>query len=70
LVKIHMGPTKSCGSHINLVGPMWILTNQKECVKKCVLEGVLLAFLINVYGDKGLPCLKPLLKETVSTLTH
>jgi hypothetical protein len=22
LVKIHMGPTKSCGSHINLVGPM------------------------------------------------
>jgi len=22
LVKIHMGPTKSCGFHINLVGPM------------------------------------------------
>jgi len=46
LVKIHMGPTKSCGSHINLVGPMWILTNQRECVEKYVLEGVLLAFLI------------------------
>ena len=45
LVKIYMGPTKSCGSHINLVGPMWILTNQKECVEKCVLKGVLLAFL-------------------------
>jgi len=25
LVKIHMGPTKSCGSYILLVGPMWIL---------------------------------------------
>jgi len=36
LVKIHMGPTKSCGSHINLVGPMWILTNQRECWKMCV----------------------------------
>jgi len=46
LVKIHMGPTKSCGSHIHLVGPMWILTNQRECVDKCVLECVLLAFLL------------------------
>jgi len=46
LVKIHMGPTKSCGSHINLVGPMWILTNQRGCIEKCVLEDVLLAFLI------------------------
>ena len=46
LVKIHMGPTKSCGSHINLVGRIWILTNQRECIEKCVLEGVLLAFLI------------------------
>ena len=44
-----MGPTKLCGSHINLVGPMWILTNQRECVEKCVLEGVLLAFLYCVY---------------------
>jgi len=46
LVKIHMGPTKACGSHINLVGSMWILTNQIECIKKCVLECVLLAFLL------------------------
>ena len=46
LVKIHMGPTKSCGSHINLVGPMWILTNQRKCVEKYVLECVLLAFLL------------------------
>jgi len=45
LVKIYMGPTKSCGSYINLVGPMWFLTNQRECVEKCVLECVLLAFL-------------------------
>jgi len=44
LVKINTGPIKSCGSHMNLVGPMWILTNQRECVEKCVLEGVLLAF--------------------------
>jgi len=41
LVKIHMRPTKSCGSYIHLVGLMWILTNQRECVLKCVL----LAFL-------------------------
>jgi len=46
LVKIYMGSTKSCGSHINLVGPIWILTNQRECVEKCVLEDVLLAFLL------------------------
>jgi len=44
-VKIHMGPTKSCGSHLYLVGPMQILTNQRECVGKYVLQGVLLAFL-------------------------
>jgi len=32
LVKIHTGPTKSCGSHINLVGSMcW-----KMYVKICV----------------------------------
>jgi len=37
-----MGSTKACGSHMNLVGLMWILTNQKECVEKCVLEDVLL----------------------------
>jgi len=34
LVKIHMGPTKSCASHINLVEPTWILTSQRECVEK------------------------------------
>ena len=44
LVKIHIGPTKSCGSHVNLIGPMWILTNQKECIEKYVLEYMLLAF--------------------------
>jgi len=26
---------------------MRILTNQRECVEKCVLEGVLLAFLLH-----------------------
>jgi len=46
LIKIHIGPTKSCGSYIFLVGHMWILTNQRECGGKCVLEGVLLAFLL------------------------
>jgi len=40
LVKIHMNSTKLCGSYLNLVGLMWILTNQRECVKKYVLEGV------------------------------
>jgi len=39
-----MGPTKSRGSHIHLVDPMWILTNQRECVDRCVLKCVLLAF--------------------------
>jgi len=29
LVKICMGPTKSCGSYISI--------NQRECVEKCVL---------------------------------
>lgn len=36
LVKIHMGPTKSCRFHINLVSLMWILTNQRERLEKCV----------------------------------
>jgi len=40
-----MGPTKFIWDLHDLVGPMWILTNQRECVEKCVLEGVLLAFL-------------------------
>jgi len=36
LVKIHMGPTKFIWDPHNLVGLMWILTNQRECVGKCV----------------------------------
>jgi len=37
---------------------MWILTNQRECVEKCVLECVLLAFLFiiiisSIPIDKG-----------------
>jgi len=51
LVKSHMGPTKSCGSHINLEGPIWILTNQKKCVEKCMLECVLLTFLYISYDN-------------------
>ena len=51
---IHMGPTKSCGSHIHLVGPMWILTNQRECVEKYVLKCVLLAFLYKLKEEKGM----------------
>jgi len=52
LVKSHMGLTKSCGSHIFDGSHMnfnqsnrvcW--KNQIECVEKCVLEYVLLAFL-------------------------
>jgi len=45
MVKIHMSLTKSHGSQINLVDSMWILTNQNECVEKCVLECILLEFL-------------------------
>jgi len=48
LVKIYIGSTKLCGFHMNLVGFIWISTNQRECVKKCVLECVLLAFLAGV----------------------
>jgi len=40
-----MGPIKLCGSHIDLVGPICILTNQRECVEKRMLEGVVLTFL-------------------------
>ena len=46
-----MGPTESCGSHINLVGPMWILSNRKECVKKCV------ASISHVYIYWNLECM-------------
>jgi len=41
LVNIDMRPTKFIWDPYDLVGPMWILTNKKECVEKCVL----LAFL-------------------------
>ena len=30
---------------------MWILTNKKECVEKCVLECVLLVFLGNTLNS-------------------
>jgi len=43
-----MGPTKYKWDPHDLVGPMWILTNQKECVRKCVLEGALLAFFFYI----------------------
>jgi len=42
LVNIHMGPTKCIWDPHDLVGPMWILTNQsmgvcwKMCVRMCV----------------------------------
>jgi len=49
LIKIHMGPTKSCGFHVNLVGLMWILTDQKECIKKCMLLAFLSVLNSNVY---------------------
>jgi len=45
LVKIHMGSTKFIWDPHDLVGLMCILINQRECVKKCVLECVLPAFL-------------------------
>jgi hypothetical protein len=38
LVKIHMGPTNSCGSHINLAALFYILTNKRDCVGMCVKE--------------------------------
>ena len=41
-----MGPTKVIWDPHDLVGLMRVLTNQRECVEKCVLEGVLLAFLL------------------------
>jgi len=44
-----MGPTKLCGSHMNLVSLMWILTNQRYCVKKYMLECMLLAFLVVLF---------------------
>jgi len=38
LVRIHIGPIKIIWDPHDLVGLMWILTNQRECVEKCVLE--------------------------------
>jgi len=46
LAKIHMGPTKLIWDPHDLVRPMWILTNQRECVEKCVLEGDRLFFFV------------------------
>jgi len=45
LINIHMGPTKFIWDPHDLVGLIWILTNQIKCVEKCMLECVLLAFL-------------------------
>jgi len=41
-----MKPTKFIWDPHDLVRPMLILTNQKECVEKCELKYVLLAFLL------------------------
>jgi len=51
LVEIHMSPTKSCRSPINLLGDMWILTHQKKYVEKCVLKYMLLAFFFGRYSQ-------------------
>jgi len=48
-----MSPIKLRGSHKNLVGLMQVLTNQRKCVEKYVLEGVLLAFLIEQLPKKN-----------------
>ena len=45
LVRIHIAPTKIIWDPHDFVGLMWMLTNQRECVEKCILECVLLAFL-------------------------
>ena len=41
-----MGPTKFKWDPHVLVRPMRILTNQRDCVEKCVLEYMLLTFLL------------------------
>jgi len=46
LVKIYMSLTKTCRFHINLVGLMWILIDQRVCDEKCVIKYVLPAFLM------------------------
>jgi len=45
LVKIHICPTKSWGTHIYLVGHISVLTNKKKCVENCLLKCELLVFL-------------------------
>jgi len=32
-------------------GSIWILTNQKKCIEKCVLKYILLAFLLTEYAS-------------------
>jgi len=62
--QIHMDPN-------DLVGPMWILTNQRECVEKCVLEDVLLVFLQNHLRKRGFEYddkIKTMYKNKSSTL--
>jgi len=36
----------------NLMGSMWILIDQRECVEKCVLEDVFLAFLMCIVKQR------------------
>ena len=54
LIKIHMCSTKLIWVPHDLVGPTWILTNQKKYIKKYVLKYLLLVFLIfiNIQRDK------------------
>jgi len=69
LVKIHMGPTKFTWDPHNLVEPVWILTNQRECVEKCVLEGVLLTFLnLKMVSVKYTPKKDPFLWKQLDLL--
>jgi len=39
-VKIHMDRTKSSGTHINLVGLMWILTKKLYNYKNCIIDNI------------------------------
>jgi len=45
LVKIHTRPTKYIWDPHDMTRLMWILTHQRECVEKCALKCMLLAFL-------------------------
>jgi len=44
-----MEPTKFIWDTHDLVEPMSILINQRMCVKKCVLECVLLPFFLYIF---------------------